>query len=246
MPVAAPTPHVGGAPSSGDLGSLVDLEDVWMRATTFAEPVSLTRLEDTFAASSWAETHHVHGGSAVDVSLGSIVINGRIDAVFRDDAEPLHGGRAGRQALSLVLPATAPPKRCSLPPTVLPFTALSMYSEPNTVNLPLPLETSVPRLLCAHDYTLWLDELAAGSSWSDSSMTSPASTGDSVEGIAGDGLRVQPDSTPAPHLPCLEKGDDQSLVNLPPHQLPRKESVAVSRRIGKSLRSLISSRIPPR
>ncbi|WQD13694.1 MAG: hypothetical protein U1U88_002032 [Lawsonella clevelandensis] len=40
---------------SGDLGSLVDLEDIMDARDDIAEPVSLTRLEDTFAASSWAE-----------------------------------------------------------------------------------------------------------------------------------------------------------------------------------------------
>lgn len=172
---------------SGDLGSLVDLEDIMDARDDIAEPVSLTRLKDTFAASSWAQRTTSMVEVPFDVSLGSVVINGRIDAVFRDDADhyTVVDWKTG------TIPRTArdrTTKALQLATYRIAFHRIINVQRAEHGQPALPLENiRAAFYYVAHDYTLWLDELADSVELERLIDDLTTSTGDSVEGIAGNG-----------------------------------------------------------
>ncbi len=172
---------------SGDLGTLVDLEEIMDARDDIPEPVSLTRLKETFAASSWAQRTTSMVEVPFDVSLGSVVINGRIDAVFRDDADhyTVVDWKTG------AIPRTTrdrTTKALQLATYRIAFHRIINVQRAEHGQPPLPLgNIRAAFYYVAHDYTLWLDELADSAELERLIGDLTTSTADPVEGIPGNG-----------------------------------------------------------
>lgn len=172
---------------SGDLGSLVDLEEIMDARDDIPEPVSLTRLKETFAASPWAQRTTTMVEVPFDVSLGNVVINGRIDAVFRDDADhyTVVDWKTG------TIPRTTcdrTTKALQLATYRIAFHRIINVQRTEQGLPPLPLDNiRAAFYYVAHDYTLWLDELADSSELEELIKELTKSTVEPVEGFPGKG-----------------------------------------------------------
>ena len=72
---------------AGKHATLLDIEDFVASADDIPEPRSLTGLKESFQESEWGRRATTMVEVPFDVSLGNVVINGRIDAVFQDDQD---------------------------------------------------------------------------------------------------------------------------------------------------------------
>ena len=147
-------------PLAGDLGTLIDLDDLMDVSDDIPEPATLTHLKDNFTNSCWGQRTTTMVELPFDVSLGSVVINGRIDAVFQDDDDhyTVVDWKTGKVPTNEKDRMT---KALQLAVYRIAFQRIINVQRAEKGQPPLPLENiRAAFYYVAHDDTLWLDELA--------------------------------------------------------------------------------------
>ena len=145
---------------AGDLGTLIDLDDLMDVSDDIPEPATLTHLKDNFTNSCWGQRTTTMVELPFDVSLGSVVINGRIDAVFQDDDDhyTVVDWKTGKVPTNEKDRMT---KALQLAVYRIAFQRIINVQRAEKGQPPLPLENiRAAFYYVAHDDTLWLDELA--------------------------------------------------------------------------------------
>ena len=145
---------------AGRHATLLDIEDFVPSADDIPEPRSLAGLKESFQNSEWGRRATTMVEVPFDVSLGSVVINGRIDAVFQDGpdhytvvdwktgAEPRSHKERDTKALQLAVYRIA-------------FCRLVNARRQQQGQTAIPLENiRAAFYYVAHNNTLWLDDLS--------------------------------------------------------------------------------------
>lgn len=145
---------------AGRHATLLDIEDFVASADDIPEPHTLAKLKESFRKSEWGRRATTMVEVPFDVSLGNVVINGRIDAVFQDDPDhyTVVDWKTGAQPRSRKERDT---KALQLAVYRIAFCRLINAQRQQQGQPEIPLENiRAAFYYVAHNKTLWLDDLS--------------------------------------------------------------------------------------